>query len=85
MTREGYFSEGDYIEVSGKLRGLVVHADSKEFHLQRTESLPSDDYLTNQIEVYSNEPSEYVDKYWIKKLKQPARPLKHMSLELFAD
>ena len=67
----GFFQEGDWIEVSGKLVGFVVKADEKSFGLSRVFNDDGSLLMCPDISMYSNEAQHYSDKYWIKKVSAP--------------
>ena len=68
---KGFFQEGDWIEVSGKLIGFVANADVYCFGLSRVFNNDGNYLLCPDISMYSNEAQHYSDKYWIKKVPAP--------------
>lgn len=69
QEHNGYFKVGDYIEISGKPIGIVIYADEKEFHINKI--LSTHDSLIPDINVYSNDASDYENKYWIHRGEAP--------------
>lgn len=80
---EGFFQKGEYIEVSGKLVGFVTEVSADTVEIQKITSAPSGDWLMNEKAIYSNLSSDYEGKYWLKRLKQPSKPLKSFSTKPF--
>lgn len=68
---KGFFQEGNWIEVSGKLTGLVAMADEQSFGLSRVFDDGGKYLLCPDISMYSNEAQHYSGKYWIKKVQAP--------------
>jgi len=68
---KGFFQEGDWLEVSGKLTGLVATADEQCFGLMRVFDDGGKCLLCPDISMYSNEAQHYTGKYWIKKVPAP--------------
>ncbi|EUJ24722.1 hypothetical protein PGRAN_02465 [Listeria grandensis FSL F6-0971] len=79
VVRKGYFKAGDCIEVSGKLFGLVVSADSKIVGVKRFAHSGLGLFIERNTTAYSNEAKHYENSYWIRKVQAP-KEYQHMSV-----
>ena len=78
---EGYFKKGEVIEASGSLYGLVTYSNEDIAEIRMISSTFSGNYLTDTKKIISNRNDMYNDAYYIKKLKEPIKPLKSIEIK----
>lgn len=72
LNHNGFFKEGDCIEISGQLVGIVTRANDQIFWISRfKQSSGFGLFRSTDESAYSNEAGHYHGKYWIRKVAAP--------------